>query len=64
MIEMRWVYYDLKDGPPPAGSICVGDRLYQKLQYRNGDQKVTSVKDGNFYILHGNEWKDVPLVRD
>lgn len=35
MVEMRWVWHDLKYGPPPSGAICVDNagRLYQKLQY-------------------------------
>lgn len=34
MIEMKWVWHDFKDGAPKTGSVCVGERLYQKLKYR------------------------------
>lgn len=32
--DIRWVYHDFSDGPPPQGAIRVGDRLYQKLQVK------------------------------
>ena len=36
MIEMRWVWHNMKHGAPPTGAVCVDTdrRLYQKLQYR------------------------------
>lgn len=54
MVEMRWAMHDFNDGPPPSGSICIGDRLYQKLQYRT-QKKFTD------YIYWG-EWKDVKFT--
>jgi hypothetical protein len=55
MIEMRWVWHDLKNGAPPTGSICVGDRSYQKLQYRYKEQNPILP----MAYIPWSEWQDV-----
>ena len=45
MFDIRWVYCDLTYGPQP-GAICVGERLYQKLQLK---------------IESSDDWVDVPM---
>jgi len=50
MIEMRWVYHDMREGAPPRGAIQIGEQyhlLFQKLQYRFKENGEWS------------EWKDV-----
>lgn len=58
MVEMRWVWHDMKDGAPPIGSVCVGDRLYQRLQYRVIQASVDA--SGALCPHDFGEWKDVP----
>lgn len=47
ILQLRWVYHNLNDGPPPAGSLLVGNNLWQKLQYR---------------VTNDGLWVDVLLV--
>ena len=53
MFELRWVYHNFENGAPPVGCVCVGERVFQKLQMRysfeaNRKQEWTDWKD----ILH------------
>ena len=60
MIEMRWVWHNLKKGSPPIGSVNVGQNLYQKLQYRYKLQEL-SADIGSYPSSSGiwSEWIDV-----
>ncbi len=51
MFELRWVYVQ---GMPPQGSICVGENIYQKLQYR----VLEGPRDESWW----SEWEDVPMA--
>ena len=57
MIELRWVIHPLTSGAPPIGSICVGDRIYQRLQYRF----VQPCIDASGALTPG-EWSDWMFV--
>ena len=61
-MEIRWVWHDFKDVPPPAGSICVADRLYQKLQYRTQVAAFDNSRSGMnpAPTLVWGEWREVP----
>ena len=54
MIELRWVWHDMKDGMPPTGSICPNGLMFQKLQFRAW--RETALSAG------WSGWKDVPHV--
>ena len=60
MIEMRWVWVDLKkDKQPPTGSLFVQSSLYQKLQYRYNLLALDA--SGAFCPSDiWSEWIDVP----
>lgn len=61
MIEVRWVLHNPNDGAPAVGAICVGERIYQKLQYRRIVPR-TDV-DGVLYAsTDWTEWIDVPYA--
>lgn len=59
MFELRWTWHDFKDGQPSAGSMCVGDRAYLKLQYRSLMPEFS--KDGRWVADKLGEWKDVKI---
>ena len=62
MIELRWVWHDIQAGGPQIGSVCVGDRLYQKLQYRTKcyvTDNSRSALSPDVKLVWG-EWADVP----
>ena len=61
MIEMRWVWHNLKYGAPPTGAVCIDTdgRLYQKLQYR----RIVPCIDAGGHLCPStdwSEWLDVP----
>lgn len=61
MIELRWVWHDLKNGSPPIGSIKIGNdssQLYQKLQYRY--KFPTVLNDYAPLDWEWSEWIDCP----
>lgn len=62
MIELRWVWHNMKDRAPPASAIRVDIQLYvqlyQKLQYRVIEPTFTD--DGKWASDKWSEWKDVP----
>ncbi len=57
MFELRWVYVQ---GMHPQGSICVGENIFQKLQYRF---LMPGVDAGGSFCPSStwSEWKDVPI---
>ena len=61
-MELRWVWHDVKNSSPPTGCIMVGDRLYQKLQYRKHISVSDNSVSGNhpFVKLVWSDWVDVP----
>ena len=62
MIELRWIWHDMKNGAPPQGSISVSDRLYQKLQYRCVTQVFDYSSGGTNSSMKMvfSAWEDVP----
>lgn len=62
MVEMRWVWHDLKNGSPPSGSLRAGERLYQRLQYR---QRLPHLDHSGRVTPLSDRWTDwiyVPLA--
>jgi len=66
MVELRWVYHDMKEGGPPQGAINVGGSnmgppLFQKLQYRVRVTVFGSHPAGpDVGVQEWSTWKDVP----
>lgn len=58
MVEFRWIWHDMKKGAPPIGCIFIGDRMYQKLQFRNA---VLCVDASGALCPSGawTDWEDV-----
>lgn len=60
MVEMRWIFCDLSKGGPPIGSVCVGERIYQKLQYRTLIPNLSN--DGRLLSDYWSPWRDIPCA--
>lgn len=60
MVEFRWVWHDMKEGAPPIGCIFIGDRMYQKLQYRTASIQTTTTGVAGLKRTVWGDWQDVP----
>lgn len=60
MLQFRWKFWDLADGPPPMGAVPIGNgaqQLYQVLQIRVGEQRYTT--EGVKLPLLWRDWETI-----